>query len=248
MTSPSHQKGCLVLIDLQNEFLSLDVGKFLIHDSSRPFLDNIPGLTAAFRTAGQPIFWVRAQYSNPPLLVPDSENPRDPGNIQAGTHTGVTPCCEKESIGGEFTDDIASLISNGSDSDNIIITKTWYSAFKDTDLLSRLRDRGINEIYLGGVLTNVCVMATALDAIDQGFGVTVLQDCVGWRRLASHHRALKTMLHYGARIESSSDIETSDGISIPTTNLPRLYYVNGSIPSWRVNMALHEKVRFGIFP
>lgn len=234
-----------MLIDLQNEFLSPSTGRFLIHESSRPFLDNLPGLTAVFRTSGQPIVWVRAQYGNPDIpFLPDGEQQWDAKSVQAGTHRGKIPCCEKDSIGAEFTEDIASLISGGSDSENIIITKSWYSAFKDTNLLAELRNRDIKEILLTGLLTNICVMATALDAVDLGFDVTVLQDCMGWRRIASHDRALKTMLKHGIRVASSSDIDISEGISIPTPNLPRLYYVNGSIPSWRIMMVLYEKVSY----
>jgi nicotinamidase-related amidase len=231
---------CLVLIDLQNEFLSPG-GRFPIHESSRQFLNRIPGLAAIFRSSGQPIIWVRAQYGSVGVAPHPEGEQRDTQNL-SGTHIGQTPCCEKGSIGAEFTEDMAALISIPSESENIIITKTWYSAFKDTNLLAELRNRDIKDIFLAGLLTNICVSATALDALDLGFDVTVLKDCLGWRKLASHGRGLKTMLKQGARVASSVDIDASGRISIPATTLPRLYYANGSIPSWRVMMALYEKV------
>ena len=54
-----------------------------------------------------------------------------------------------------------------------------YSGFDGTDLAQLLRDRGIDRVTVAGLATDYCVKATALDALREGFGVTV--DTVGSR-------------------------------------------------------------------
>lgn len=53
-----------------------------------------------------------------------------------------------------------------------------YSGFEGTDLEERLRSAGVEEVVLGGLATDYCVRATALDALHAGFAVSVLEDCV----------------------------------------------------------------------
>jgi nicotinamidase/pyrazinamidase len=48
-----------------------------------------------------------------------------------------------------------------------------YSAFDGTDLADLLRERGIDQLAIGGLATDYCVKNTALDALREGFAVTV---------------------------------------------------------------------------
>jgi nicotinamidase/pyrazinamidase len=48
-----------------------------------------------------------------------------------------------------------------------------YSGFQDTELAELLRVRGITEITVVGLATDYCVKNTALDALREGFTVTV---------------------------------------------------------------------------
>lgn len=56
--------------------------------------------------------------------------------------------------------------------------KTRYSAFAGTDLELRLRARGISELHLVGVCTDICVLHTAVDAYNKGFDIIVHEDAV----------------------------------------------------------------------
>lgn len=56
--------------------------------------------------------------------------------------------------------------------------KTRYSAFCGTDLELKLRERGITELHLVGVCTDICVLHTAVDAYNKGFTITVHEDAV----------------------------------------------------------------------
>lgn len=68
--------------------------------------------------------------------------------------------------------------------------KTRYSAFCGTDLELKLRERGITELHLAGVCTDICVLHTAVDAYNKGFRITVHQDAVASFNQAGHEWAL----------------------------------------------------------
>ncbi len=58
------------------------------------------------------------------------------------------------------------------------MAKTRYSAFAGTDLDLRLRARGIQELHLAGVCTDICVLHTAVDAYNLGYQLVVHADAV----------------------------------------------------------------------
>lgn len=68
--------------------------------------------------------------------------------------------------------------------------KTRYSAFCGTDLELRLRARGITDVALIGVCTDICILHTAVDAYNKGFHITVYEDAVASFNPAGHEWAL----------------------------------------------------------
>jgi len=61
----------------------------------------------------------------------------------------------------------------------IIVDKWTFGAFASTKLEKHLLDRGVERILLCGILTNVCVMATAVQACDRFFRVCLVEDACG---------------------------------------------------------------------
>ena len=53
-----------------------------------------------------------------------------------------------------------------------------YSAFHGGSLADVLRERGVDHVYVAGLATDYCVKNTVLDAVELGFGVTVVEDAV----------------------------------------------------------------------
>jgi len=248
MTQPNR---ALVIIDLQNEFLA-SAGRYRILDSSKDaLLANLTTLVPEFRKNGH-IIWVKSIYDtqgDSQAEDSDSESSTGSGSTRdhimrlAGTHKGRHPCCPAGSTNAEIYPAVSALIS---DTDTII-TKTNYSAFKDTNLLSILRAKSVKYAYFCGLLSNTCVLAALIDAIQlDGFKIYAVSDCLGWRKEKSHARALCRMRDMRVNILESREAACSDDTGDCVLSIPELYYVNGSIPSWRVQIALYEKVSFMI--
>jgi len=72
-----------------------------------------------------------------------------------------------------------------------IIRKRRYSAFFGTDLDLYLREKGVNELFLVGVCTNICVLSTAADARNLSYKVNIYKDGVASFDEEAHEFALK---------------------------------------------------------
>lgn len=68
--------------------------------------------------------------------------------------------------------------------------KTRYSAFCGTDLELQLRVRGIHELHLVGVCTDICVLHTAVDAFNRGYRIVIHADAVASFNEQGHEWAL----------------------------------------------------------
>lgn len=74
-----------------------------------------------------------------------------------------------------------------------IINKRRYSSFFGTDLDIYLREKKVDEIYLVGVCTNICVLYTAADARNLGYKVNIYKDGVASFDEEAHNFSLKEM-------------------------------------------------------
>jgi nicotinamidase/pyrazinamidase len=75
-------------------------------------------------------------------------------------------------------------------------------------LLEDLQARRVTHLYVGGLATDYCVKHTVLDALDQGFAVTVLTDAIRPVDVqpGEGERALEEMMAAGARLGTSNDL------------------------------------------
>jgi nicotinamidase/pyrazinamidase len=87
-----------------------------------------------------------------------------------------------------------------------------YSVFDGTAFERTLRSRGIDSLVVGGLATDVCVRATALEACEHGFDVTVVDDAT--RGIEAEpgdvERAFDEMKAAGVRVVSSHDLVGGD--------------------------------------
>lgn len=120
--------------------------------------------------------------------------------------------CVQGSRGAEFHPALAATRAE------LVIRKGYnpavdsYSAFFENDrstatgLSGYLRSRGIRRLALCGLATDFCVLYSALDALAEGFTVTVYEDaCRGIDMNGSLAKALADMQAAGAIVRRSSD-------------------------------------------
>jgi nicotinamidase-related amidase len=70
-----------------------------------------------------------------------------------------------------------------------VVIKRRYSGFYETDLEMILRSLKVNMVFLWGVNTNNCVLATAYDAFSRDFCVAVVADACGSMNGDDYHEA-----------------------------------------------------------
>ena len=75
----------------------------------------------------------------------------------------------------------------------ILIDKCRYSAFAGTNLDLKLRERGVRNVYLTGVCTDICVLHTAVDAYNLGYNIFVCENGVASFDAEGHRFALSHM-------------------------------------------------------
>ncbi|HEX3341647.1 MAG TPA: isochorismatase family cysteine hydrolase [Pseudolabrys sp.] len=90
-----------------------------------------------------------------------------------------------------------------------VIDKTRYSAFAEPMLAAHLQERQADALIISGSETDVCVLATILDAVDLGYRVVVVRDAICSSSDEGHDMLMRL---YHTRY--SEQIETTDAVTV----------------------------------
>jgi nicotinamidase/pyrazinamidase len=161
MMNPRFQRGdALLIVDVQRDFLPGGALAVREGDAVVPVLNRYIEMAAQ---SGVPVFASRDWHP---------EN-----HCSFASRGGMwPPHCVADREGAEFAPELKLP------ADVVIVSKATgedadaYSAFGGTDLDRMLRSHGVRRVWVGGLATDYCVLATVLDARKAGYEVLLLED------------------------------------------------------------------------
>jgi nicotinamidase-related amidase len=161
----------LTKLDLNTALIVIDLQKGIANADSVPSIaavvDRTRELLDAFRAKNLPVVLVNVAG-------------RAPGRTEQGPRSSI-PFAEG------WTDLLPALDQQPND---IVVTKRSWGAFATTDLEQQLKSRGVTQVVVTGVATSVGVEATARQAYEQGFNVTLATDAMTDLHEESHQYSL----------------------------------------------------------
>jgi biuret amidohydrolase len=165
----------LLIIDMQRDFLeSGGFGEMLGNDVSRLRRTIEPNrrLLAAWRKAGLTVIHTREGHRPDLADLPPSKKIRGRSQTSIGD---VGPMGRILVRGEPGHDIVPELYPQPGEP---VIDKPGKGAFFATDLHAILQNRGIQQLVVTGVTTEVCVNTTVREANDRGYDCLVPEDCV----------------------------------------------------------------------
>jgi nicotinamidase-related amidase len=82
---------------------------------------------------------------------------------------------------------------------DLLVTKHTWGAFANTDLDAKLRERGVTQVVITGVATATGVEATARQAYELGYNVTLVTDAMTDMRAEAHEYSVANVISAAGR-------------------------------------------------
>ena len=184
----------LLIIDMQRDFLEPGgFGEMLGNDISqlRRTIEPNKILLAAWRANGLQVMHTREGHRPDLGCLPRSKKLRGRSPTSIGDHGPMGRILVRGEAGHDIIPELYPLPNEA------VIDKPGKGAFYATDLHAIMMNRGIKQLIVTGVTTEVCVNTTVREANDRGYDCLVLEDCVGSYFPEFHDAGLKMIKAQG---------------------------------------------------
>ena len=200
--------SALLFIDVQNFAARRDGGEFRdVSDADMAgkyayyfdrlnsiAIPNMQKLQAAFRRAG-----IEVLYTTIESLTKDGRD-RSLDYKITGFHV------PKGSHDGQVIDELAP------GDDEIVLPKTSSSVFVSTHIDYLLRNLGVRQLVISGIVTDQCVESAVRDACDLGYLVTLVPDACATYSQERHNNSLRTINGYCRQVNTDALIAEIKGV------------------------------------
>jgi len=174
-------KAAAIVVDIQGDFTTAKKGTLAVPDTDDTFLKKVSDTTIKLKKQGMAIYgtqdWHPANHISFAVNHPDKK-PLQTVRVDGRTQVLWPTHCV------EGTDGARILLDNNLF--HAIVKKGQnpkfdsYSGFQDdggakTEMDTILKAAGIHKLIIYGIATDYCVKATAIDAVTNGYKVTVVE-------------------------------------------------------------------------
>ena len=183
----------LIVVDVQNDFCE---GGSLAVDGGAAVARSVTELINAERDRWDHVVATRDWHIDPGLHFSAEPDFRD----------SWPPHCVVGTPGSHFHPDFEHTLAEAVFDKGAY--EAAYSGFEgssgETSLAEWLREHGVDTVDVVGIATDHCVRATALDAVEEGFGTTVLLDYTAAVAEETRARTLEEFEEAGVAVESGA--------------------------------------------
>ena len=175
-------RAALLVLDMQAYFLESASHAFV--PSAPAIIPNIIQLQQLFLNNNSPVIQTR--------------------HLNSDANAGMMKTWWKDLIDPESP--LSKIIEELRDPRIKQIEKTQYDAFYRSDLEAYIRDQGVNQLVITGVMTHLCCETTARSAFMRDFEVVFVVDATATYNLDFHRASLINLAHGFSDLRLSCDI------------------------------------------